>query len=583
MSALRSRNLNTTSSGRSGLSILNDIDRTEPGILSIVGISSCTRCRRSKGRLLRGDSDISWVDRNENVRLRAAPRPRLRNAKTFRKGDKDAYKLQWTVGSRRRMRKAAPGKATTDQLWISSGFLAEVVVCGRECESDDSTTLSPVELSGPGSGSSATSLRQRIASLSAQIEALSNERDVAQAELESISYPILTLPTEITIEIFQSCLPSDAVKPSPTGVPLIFGRICRQWRNIALATPRLWSSVDISGMPGSSTGNALLCTFLKTWLARSASHPLTFTWDDTAKMLYSDSTNALHDTVLRHAHRWRDVILALTHADLVRYMSVSEGFPLLEKLTLYPTESGAHASHFTALRVCPRLEHLLTDGSLLHSIPQHFPLWSQLTRFHGRNVSLSQGWDVLTFAVGLECCTLRFHDNPSVTDLHPHRTPSTLSRLRELWLMRETRKTLCEAEDLEVLRFLTLPALDDLHFSTDNHHLSLFVDLMARSSCPLTTVYFDSRLSKVNLVQFFTAAPHIADLSIDVGPKGLESLISILHATDGHLPNLFRLAVYAMSDVRDLLPDYPLLITMLQSRAQGFPVGESADSQRHTG
>jgi hypothetical protein len=63
---------------------------------------------------------------------------------------------------------------------------------------DDSKTSSPVELSGSGagSGSRATSLRQRIASLSAQIEELSKERDVAQAELDNISYPILTLPAE---------------------------------------------------------------------------------------------------------------------------------------------------------------------------------------------------------------------------------------------------------------------------------------------------------------------------------------------------------------------------------------------------
>ncbi|KAJ7286869.1 hypothetical protein C8J57DRAFT_1460364 [Mycena rebaudengoi] len=429
---------------------------------------------------------------------------------------------------------------------------------------DDSKTSSPVEPSGSGagSGSRATSLRQRIASLSAQIEELSKERDVAQAELDNISYPILTLPAEITIEIFHSCLPSNVVKPTPAGVPLVLGRICRQWRSIALATPRLWSSLDITGIPGSNRRNALLCTLLERWLARSASHPLAFIWDDTAKKLYSDTTNALHDTVLRHAHRWRDVNLVLAHADLVRYMGVSEGFPLLVKLTLYPTESRIHTSPFPALRGCPQLKNLVTDGHLLHSIPQQLPLWSQLTQFHGRNLSLSQGWDVLTFAVELEYCVLKFHDNP-LTDPNPNRSPITLSRLREFWLMRG--QTLCEPEDLQLLRFLTLPALDNLHFSINNHHLSLFVDLMARSSCPLTTLDVDSRLSEANLAQFFTATAHIADLSIDVGPNDLESLISILHANDGHLPKLSRLIVDAM-DVRDLLPDYPPLITMLQSR-----------------
>ncbi|KAJ6554425.1 hypothetical protein B0H19DRAFT_868891, partial [Mycena capillaripes] len=53
-------------------------------------------------------------------------------------------------------------------------------------------------------------------------------------------YPILTLPTEITVEIFTHCLPDEPCVPRTDTAPLLLGRICRTWREISLATPELW-------------------------------------------------------------------------------------------------------------------------------------------------------------------------------------------------------------------------------------------------------------------------------------------------------------------------------------------------------
>ncbi|KAJ6601608.1 hypothetical protein B0H10DRAFT_1762067, partial [Mycena sp. CBHHK59/15] len=54
-------------------------------------------------------------------------------------------------------------------------------------------------------------------------------------------YPILTLPNEITSQIFVHCLPTHGrVRPSRQAVPLLLVHICRQWRDIALSTWELW-------------------------------------------------------------------------------------------------------------------------------------------------------------------------------------------------------------------------------------------------------------------------------------------------------------------------------------------------------
>ncbi|KAJ6608263.1 hypothetical protein B0H10DRAFT_1711402, partial [Mycena sp. CBHHK59/15] len=53
-------------------------------------------------------------------------------------------------------------------------------------------------------------------------------------------HPVLSLPPEITSEIFIHCLPSGFLKPSTRKAPLLFTQICHRWRLIALETPELW-------------------------------------------------------------------------------------------------------------------------------------------------------------------------------------------------------------------------------------------------------------------------------------------------------------------------------------------------------
>ncbi|KAJ7641164.1 hypothetical protein FB45DRAFT_712335, partial [Roridomyces roridus] len=57
--------------------------------------------------------------------------------------------------------------------------------------------------------------------------------------------PVLTLPNEITSEIFVHFLPPYPVCPPMTGLdsPTSLTHICRQWREIALATPKLWRAI----------------------------------------------------------------------------------------------------------------------------------------------------------------------------------------------------------------------------------------------------------------------------------------------------------------------------------------------------
>ncbi|KAJ7097111.1 hypothetical protein B0H15DRAFT_928505 [Mycena belliarum] len=67
--------------------------------------------------------------------------------------------------------------------------------------------------------------------------------------MDNAVYPVLTLPPEITCEIFLQCVESEETsrsRLSPAFAPLLLIQICRSWRLIALAAPPLWNSVGLT-------------------------------------------------------------------------------------------------------------------------------------------------------------------------------------------------------------------------------------------------------------------------------------------------------------------------------------------------
>ncbi|KAF7372159.1 hypothetical protein MVEN_00075000 [Mycena venus] len=99
---------------------------------------------------------------------------------------------------------------------------------------------------------------------------LMEERTNIKGSLDRIIYPILRIPVEITSEIFLHCLPVDGGRPDATSAPMLLCRICRVWRNIAFANPRLWASLQISCSDWNLTNPILL----RDWLRRAGGLPL---------------------------------------------------------------------------------------------------------------------------------------------------------------------------------------------------------------------------------------------------------------------------------------------------------------------
>ncbi|KAJ7653700.1 hypothetical protein DFH06DRAFT_1299249 [Mycena polygramma] len=91
-------------------------------------------------------------------------------------------------------------------------------------------------------------IKSEILNLEHSLAWLYLEKALAKERLDSYKYPVLTLPTELVSEIFIHSLPLYPLCPPLLGFnsPTILSHICRQWREIALATPALWRAIRLS-------------------------------------------------------------------------------------------------------------------------------------------------------------------------------------------------------------------------------------------------------------------------------------------------------------------------------------------------
>ncbi|KAJ6483928.1 hypothetical protein C8R45DRAFT_999748 [Mycena sanguinolenta] len=116
-------------------------------------------------------------------------------------------------------------------------------------------------------------LEVQILDLEASISALRVEKALVQKRLDAYKYPVLTLPNEITSKILIHFLPiyPDAPPLSGLASPTSLTHVCRQWRQVALATPALWKAIkfDNHHIPPKQIGH-----IADAWIRRSGSGPL---------------------------------------------------------------------------------------------------------------------------------------------------------------------------------------------------------------------------------------------------------------------------------------------------------------------
>ncbi|KAJ6553506.1 hypothetical protein DFH09DRAFT_1166793 [Mycena vulgaris] len=249
--------------------------------------------------------------------------------------------------------------------------------------------------------------------------------------------PVLTLPTEITAEIFAHCLPTLPSTPRTDSAPLLLGCICSTWRSIAVATPELWSALKIA------LSKAPL-ELIETWLSRAQNWPLSLVVD------CFQSDGKFIDVLQRHSHTWRDVELGLPFEQFYSF-GPDLHLPMLKRLAIGAVDYCAPVGEpITAFRRAPVMRHLRLLGSVL---PGDITLpWAQLTSFESDALSSDECLAILKYTPNIAECRvgIYFTALDDLPDVPPRTSLISLCISSHLW------------EVMDILDHIVAPALQAL-------------------------------------------------------------------------------------------------------------------------
>ncbi|KAJ7653691.1 hypothetical protein DFH06DRAFT_524659 [Mycena polygramma] len=339
--------------------------------------------------------------------------------------------------------------------------------------------------------------RTLIAELDAQIldlewslSVLRAEKTLVKKRLDSYKYPVLTLPNELASEIFIQFLPLYPISPPLVGPlsPISLTQICRQWREIALATPALWRAITFFDR---NITFERRCHMADMWLNRSGCCPLSIFVDEVAVL----STIIPYCTRLEHLQ-----LATLSPADL----SLLEGpMPLLRRLDL-------------RLETIPAFR--LHDAPLLRDVTLNFLAvrditlpWVQLTSLTLHDVNPDESAQVLQQTTNLVHCELFiwFHSDWRAVTL-----PSLQSLvLHDAEGLRGPEPGFFESFMVPALRRLHVPEL-----TLGPNPIDTLASLIRRSGCQLheLTIYCFSKHGSVDQPSIREAFATIPDITFMV-------------------------------------------------------------------
>ncbi|PIL22967.1 hypothetical protein GSI_15664 [Ganoderma sinense ZZ0214-1] len=192
--------------------------------------------------------------------------------------------------------------------------------------------------------------------------------------------PIHALPVELLTRIFQLGVDSESIPDDRDHSALTFevsiSHVCRHWRQVALHTPLLWTTVHFRTKAHMFRGNV--------YLARNARLPIDIYVDTCSEdanahrkdLLFRDEFIPVFNIVLPHIDRWRELHLKVADLDCKlsarRVLSTCGSAPALRTLQLWHVQNWQTPERlFTAIGPppvvvfageLPALKHIVLQG-----------------------------------------------------------------------------------------------------------------------------------------------------------------------------------------------------------------------------
>ncbi|KAJ7174948.1 hypothetical protein C8R43DRAFT_595786 [Mycena crocata] len=386
------------------------------------------------------------------------------------------------------------------------------------------------------------------------LRVLKKQQRELEDSLKLVAYPVLNLPTKITSQIFAACLPwHGRVRPSPKAAPLLLAQICRQWREVALATCELWSSIDLD-VQYAVTFNPGRQHLLKNWLSRAKGHSLLLTFRRSEQMKITSE-------ILTSGFAFAGQIQRLELDLPTTYKELQQFLPLPQFLALRCFRS---YSYNVAVQEILRNSPALRELGLYSFTPSLFPGLQLLTHLEiGEEILIGDFLYIFTqlpLLLHLACTV----DPDTATETPVAKTIPELTSLR-----------LHSAEG--VISFVTLPRLHRLVLASKKGSvdegvpdLDCTISFLKRSSCVLdhlaisvADVYVD--WNEADITRILKAVPSVTTLDVTV-KDNLEGFLSSMNSKPSLLPRLQHLIVSTTS--QDI--NYEDVIDILQARRQSY-------------
>ncbi|KAJ7766722.1 hypothetical protein B0H16DRAFT_371586 [Mycena metata] len=348
--------------------------------------------------------------------------------------------------------------------------------------------------------------------------------------------PRATLPPEILGEIFICCVEKNAsypIDPNPEKPPLLFTRICRRWRDVAVSTPALWNSLalDFDLM----LKNEASVVMYQNWLSRAQSTLLSLSLVDIDERAVPLGPVALLlRAMVGMSQRWQSINLDLGQ-DVTEFLFPIEGaFPLLEKLTISVLASQVPIFFCNA----PKLRQVRAT----FYNPQIQVPWHQLTTFRSDNIDIFHCLEIIRDSRSLLNGTFELRCDPSSL-------PNLMVqhfRLERLALGISLSGDLVEMSmPMPVLSCVQTPALQDLTMEfldrSQQRDISPLLSFLSRSSVQLHTLALSSMpATPGSLIECLGAIPSLRTLRLEPGDwfADVDDIFRAMTGQPTFLPNL---------------------------------------------
>ncbi|KAJ3503505.1 hypothetical protein NLJ89_g8400 [Agrocybe chaxingu] len=360
---------------------------------------------------------------------------------------------------------------------------------------------------------------------------LVNHRQTLSTEIEQVRAlisPMRHLPTDILREVFIQTLPESNAIMKANRCPLLLTRICRFWRDVALSTPNLWTSLQIKvpgkGIP-SSTANKIAIG-IHEWFSRSGALPLSISlisdhWHKRDDLPHEPITASL----IPFSSRWHKLEIT-SYAPHISNLAAVKDVPILESVEIFsiPSDHGFNADIATwtesGFLAAPALRECLVCGAPVSPIA----LPSNLARL--TSLSLGMGFGVFEGSI-----------------VEVFRALKPYLQLTTLRLALPSRRDTANNGNVPVLTF---PSLTQLDIHDGGHDLS---SLFRTFTAPKLQAFeymatHDEHRRLGFLSPFLRRVPTVQKLTLDSAHFTREQLIELL----SQCPRLMSLSIRPWGD-----------------------------------